>query len=131
MLSLLSLKGLVSGLLFAGLAITAPTSEDLEPRASTCNTASNRACWQTGYTINTDYETSTPPGGTVNYSWEITEHYNWTGPDGFTKSYVQLVNGQYPGPTLRANWGDKISVTIKNSLPVNGLVKIYVEKKMD
>jgi FtsP/CotA-like multicopper oxidase with cupredoxin domain len=120
MLSLLSLKGLVSGLLFAGLATAAPTSPDLESRASTCNTASNRACWQTGYTISTDYEASTPPGGSVSVSWEITEQHNWTGPDGVVKPYVQLVNGQYPGPTLRANWGDTISVTVKNSLPNNG-----------
>lgn len=120
MLSLLSLKGLVSGLLFAGLATAAPTSELLEPRAATCNTASNRACWQTGYTVSTDYETSTPSGGSVNLNWEITEHHNWTGPDGVVKSYVQLVNGQFPGPTVRANWGDTISVTIKNSLPQNG-----------
>ncbi|KAI0129781.1 laccase-1 [Xylariales sp. AK1849] len=119
--SLLSFKGLMSGLLFAGLTAAAPTAEvDLEPRASTCNTASNRQCWSDGFDITTDYEAETPPGGSVSYSWEITEHHNWQGPDGVVKDYVQLVNGQFPGPTLRADWGDDITVTITNSLPING-----------
>ncbi|KAK9419657.1 putative Cupredoxin [Seiridium unicorne] len=119
MQSLLSLKGLVSGLLLAGLASAIPV-EDLKPRASTCNTASDRACWQDDFSVTTDYEASTPAGTTRSYSWEVTEVENWIGPDGVEKSYVQLVNGQYPGPTLFADWGDTISVTIKNSLPVNG-----------
>jgi FtsP/CotA-like multicopper oxidase with cupredoxin domain len=122
MTSLFSFKGLVSSLLFAGLSTAAPATQehDLEVRGPTCNTASNRACWSSGFDINTDYEASTPAGGSVSYSWEITEHYNWVGPDGHVKPYVQLVNGQLPGPTLRASWGDSISVTIKNSLPDNG-----------
>jgi FtsP/CotA-like multicopper oxidase with cupredoxin domain len=56
----------------------------------------------------------------VSYNWEITEIDNWVGPDGVTKGFVQLVNGQYPGPTLRASWGDTISVTITNKMAVNG-----------
>ena len=31
-----------------------------------------------------------------------------------------LINNQYPGPTITANWGDMIQVTVKNSLPNNG-----------
>ncbi|KAH6644992.1 Cupredoxin [Truncatella angustata] len=93
---------------------------DLESRASTCNSATNRACWQNGFSVTTDYETSTPSGTTRSYSWEVTEIANYVGPDGVKKAYVQLINGQYPGPTLFADWGDTISVTIKNSLPHNG-----------
>lgn len=33
---------------------------------------------------------------------------------------MMLVNGQYPGPTVYANWGDMISITVKNSLQNNG-----------
>jgi FtsP/CotA-like multicopper oxidase with cupredoxin domain len=33
---------------------------------------------------------------------------------------VMLVNGIYPGPTLRAKWGDWIVVNVKNSLRHNG-----------
>ncbi|KAF2248021.1 multicopper oxidase [Trematosphaeria pertusa] len=32
----------------------------------------------------------------------------------------QLFNGQYPGPVISANWGDTVSVTLKNSLQNNG-----------
>jgi FtsP/CotA-like multicopper oxidase with cupredoxin domain len=31
-----------------------------------------------------------------------------------------LVNGMYPGPTLRAKWGDWIVVNVKNNLRING-----------
>jgi hypothetical protein len=38
---------------------------DISPRAPTCNTATNRACWTTSpaFNINTDYETSWPTTG--------------------------------------------------------------------
>lgn len=119
MQSLFSFPGLVASLLLSGFASAAPVHE-LGPRASTCNTASNRACWQDGFSVTTDYETSTPPGGLRSYTWEVTEVENYIGPDGVKKDYVQLVDGVYPGPTLFADWGDTISVTIKNSLPFNG-----------
>jgi len=40
---------------------------DLEPRGppGSCHSASNRACWTTGFNINTDFETSTPPPGAL------------------------------------------------------------------
>lgn len=31
-----------------------------------------------------------------------------------------LINDQYPGPTLRANWGDTVVVNVKNNLRLNG-----------
>jgi FtsP/CotA-like multicopper oxidase with cupredoxin domain len=115
MQSLLSFKGLAS-LLFAGLATAACTPS----KPKSCNTATNRACWAEGFNITTDYEESTPKGDIVSYNWEITETDNWVGPDGVTKGFAQLINGQLPGPTLRAKWGDTISVTITNKLTVNG-----------
>ncbi|KAI0021765.1 multicopper oxidase-domain-containing protein [Xylariomycetidae sp. FL0641] len=85
-----------------------------------CNTPSNRACWSEGFDIHTDYETTIPTGSLKTFNWEITEVNDWQGPDGRTKSMVMLVNGVYPGPTLTADWGDTIQVTIKNSLKTNG-----------
>ncbi|KAJ3551423.1 hypothetical protein NPX13_g11365 [Xylaria arbuscula] len=85
-----------------------------------CFTPSNRACWSPGFDINTDYETKTPPGIVRTFNWEVTEHDQWTGPDGRVKSKVMLVNNQYPGPTLKADWGDTVVVNIKNSLKING-----------
>jgi FtsP/CotA-like multicopper oxidase with cupredoxin domain len=32
----------------------------------------------------------------------------------------QLINGQYPGPAIRANWGDKVKITVHNDLADNG-----------
>jgi FtsP/CotA-like multicopper oxidase with cupredoxin domain len=123
MQSLLSLKGLVSSLLLAGLATAAPTV-DLKPRQSTCNTPTDRACWSDGFDITTDYEAATPEGAPasapVTYTLDVTEAYNWTGPDGIVKEYVQLINNQFPGPTIFANWGDNITVTVTNNLPLNG-----------
>jgi len=42
---------------------------ELVSRAPTCNTPTNRACWTTGFNINTDYEASFPATGVVrNYN---------------------------------------------------------------
>lgn len=32
----------------------------------------------------------------------------------------QLINGQYPGPTIRAKWGDWVVVNVKNNMKDNG-----------
>lgn len=32
----------------------------------------------------------------------------------------QLINGQYPGPTIRAKWGDTVVINVKNNLQDNG-----------
>jgi FtsP/CotA-like multicopper oxidase with cupredoxin domain len=40
-------------------------------------------------------------------------------PDGVPRQ-MMVFNGQYPGPPIVADWGDTISVTIKNSLTNNG-----------
>ncbi|ORY61466.1 ascomycete fungal laccase from thielavia arenaria [Pseudomassariella vexata] len=121
MRSFLSLTGLLPGLLFAGLASAAPGTQELAARApGSCNTASNRACWTDCFDIYTDYEEDTPPGTTVPYEFEITEQDNWLGPDGVVKTKVMLVNDQYPGPTIVANWGDTISVKVTNKLRTNG-----------
>ena len=40
-------------------------------------------------------------------------------PDGFSREML-VFNGQYPGPTIEADWGDTLSITVKNSLQYNG-----------
>ena len=43
----------------------------------------------------------------------VTRHYQWVisrallAPDGYQKNMI-LVNGQFPGPLIQANWGDYI-----------------------
>ena len=55
----------------------------------------------------------------------MTRYYNWTvspmmiAPDGVQKEGL-LINGQFPGPTVTANWGDWIEVTVNNRLPTEG-----------
>jgi len=42
-------------------------------------------------------------------------------PDGSgTQRPVMLINNQYPGPVIRAKWGDWIVVNVKNNLKHNG-----------
>jgi hypothetical protein len=107
------------GLLF-GLSTAAPAAEVVEApklikRASTCNTASNRACWTTGFNINTDYETQVPRTGVVRrYTLNVTEQQNWMGPDGHVKNTAMLFNNQFPGPVLTA--GTKIFLPLSSSL---------------
>jgi len=31
-----------------------------------------------------------------------------------------MVNGQIPGPTIEANWGDWVEVTVTNNIPDEG-----------
>lgn len=39
-------------------------------------------------------------------------------PDGFSRE-MMVINGQYPGPTIEANWGDILEITVTNSLATN------------
>ena len=52
-------------------------------------------------------------GMTRTYTLKVTRGIIAT--DGFNKSAI-LVNGQYPGPLIEANWGDWIEVTIQNQI---------------
>ncbi|KAK1764472.1 laccase [Phialemonium atrogriseum] len=98
----------------------APSAE-LVKRAPTCNTPSNRACWTTGFDINTDYLEKTPlTGKTVTYTLVVTEIDNWKGPDGVVKKKAMLINGTLPGPTIVADWGDRLNITVINNLRDNG-----------
>ncbi|KAL1651517.1 laccase, multicopper oxidase, benzenediol:oxygen oxidorectuctase [Didymella pomorum] len=40
-------------------------------------------------------------------------------PDGFERP-VSVFNGQYPGPTIEADWGDEIEITVTSYLETNG-----------
>ncbi|KAI1323441.1 multicopper oxidase [Xylariaceae sp. FL0255] len=70
------------------------------------------------------------PWGTINGSSNpavsppitgITRYYDFDvqrkllSPDGFQKSGI-FVNGQFPGPTIEANWGDWIEVRLHNNI---------------
>ncbi|KAL8792760.1 MAG: hypothetical protein Q9195_004647 [Heterodermia aff. obscurata] len=51
----------------------------------------------------------------------VTRHYEFVvsraqlAPDGYQKNMI-LVNGQFPGPLIQANWGDYIEVEVTNNI---------------
>ncbi|KAK5084048.1 laccase, multicopper oxidase, benzenediol:oxygen oxidorectuctase [Exophiala xenobiotica] len=86
--------------------------------AGCVNSATNRSCWSRGYDINSNPETTWPnTGRVVRYNLEVQN--STLAPDGVSRP-VYAINGQFPGPTIKANWGDTIVVTVKNSLQNNG-----------
>ena len=48
-------------------------------------------------------------------SYDFTIARGTIAPDGYQKD-VLLINGQFPGPTIEANWGDTITVTVNNDI---------------
>lgn len=79
---------------------------------------SSRGCWHGDFDIDTDMDIHWPTTGkTVKYHLDIT---NSTGaPDGFERP-MMLINGQFPGPTIVADWGDYLEITVTNHLESNG-----------
>ncbi|KAH8727668.1 laccase-1 precursor [Phaeosphaeriaceae sp. PMI808] len=91
------------------------------PDGECTNGPRTRACWSNGYSIATDFDAKSPPDGTtVTYNLEIsnTTRPNPDGSGGIRP--LMLINGQYPGPLIRAKWGDTIVVNVKNNLQHNG-----------
>ncbi|KAH7054542.1 putative multicopper oxidase, type 1 [Macrophomina phaseolina] len=87
---------------------------------------SSRGCWKNGFSIATDFDTKWPSTGkTVSYRLEVTnvtncEDYQSKGiGDGFCRPML-LINNQFPGPTLNAEWGDNLEITVVNSMQDNG-----------
>jgi hypothetical protein len=98
---------------------TSAVASTTNPPDSACtNGPYTRACWTDGFSISTNYDSTWPvTGRTVSYHLEIT---NVTvAPDGLSR-IGSLINGRYPGPTIIANWGDTLQITVKNSLENNG-----------
>jgi hypothetical protein len=83
------------------------------------NGPTSRQCWAPGLTSFTDTYTSWPNTGvTVSYNLRIEN--TTCSPDGASSRVCMLINGRYPGPTIVANWGDTIRVTVRNLLQHNG-----------
>lgn len=78
-----------------------------------------RACWKNGYSIATDFDEKFPTtGNTVTYDLEVTN--GTCNPDGNGDRVCLLFNNQYPGPVIRATWGDNLVINVKNSMQDNG-----------
>ncbi|EOO03476.1 putative laccase precursor protein [Phaeoacremonium minimum UCRPA7] len=83
------------------------------------NEAHNRACWKNRWDINTDYENITPDtGNTRTFDLRITNVTEFA-LDGVLRR-AMLINNQYPGPAITADWGDMLHITVHNELTDNG-----------
>ncbi|KAF2397368.1 lcc1, laccase [Trichodelitschia bisporula] len=91
----------------------------LAERDSACtNGPSTRSCWKDGFSVSTNpYAKFPDTGKTFQYHLDVSK--KTMAFDGVSRE-VQVFNGQYPGPTLEADWGDTLQITVSNSLPDNG-----------
>ncbi|KAK8203149.1 hypothetical protein M8818_005374 [Zalaria obscura] len=74
--------------------------------------------WGTASASNTNYYTNTPNTGMTRF-YDFTITQGVISPDGVNKTGI-LINGAFPGPTIEANWGDWIQVTLNNQLADEG-----------
>ncbi|KAK5947286.1 hypothetical protein PMZ80_001436 [Knufia obscura] len=75
------------------------------------------APWGTRTALNTNPQDAPDTGVVRSYNFTIAR--STLAPDGVSRP-VMLINGQFPGPTIEANWGDTISVTVQNNLDNEG-----------
>lgn len=89
-------------------------SANLQSRAACSgNTAADRSVW-CDYSTSTDYYNVVPDTGVTREYWfELTDVT--IAPDGVSRVGM-AVNGTIPGPTIIADWGDTVTVHVKNSL---------------
>lgn len=59
------------------------------------------------------------PNTGVQRNYEFTLSRGNLAPDGINRSVI-LVNGQFPGPLIQANWGDTINVKVHNQINALG-----------
>lgn len=90
---------------------------------SYCSTPTDRGCrlrHKNGseFNISTNYETTWPVGIVREYDLEVDSMT--LNADGIPNPGGKVFNGQYPGPWIKACWGDVIRVKVKNKLQFNG-----------
>ncbi|KAL8736783.1 MAG: hypothetical protein Q9166_000149 [cf. Caloplaca sp. 2 TL-2023] len=85
------------------------------PRFLTNNPIVNGYPWGgSKNTYNADSYYDAPNTGVVR-SYDFTVAQGMVAPDGYEKESL-LINNQYPGPLIEANWGDTIQVTIHTEI---------------
>ncbi|QSZ30962.1 hypothetical protein DSL72_000522 [Monilinia vaccinii-corymbosi] len=84
------------------------------PRFLTNNPLPDGFPWGSLTAGGNDPYTSAPDTGVVR-SYDFTITRGKIAPDGYTKD-VMLINGQYPGPLIEANWGDTFEINVRNQI---------------
>ncbi|KAK3711066.1 laccase, multicopper oxidase, benzenediol:oxygen oxidorectuctase [Vermiconidia calcicola] len=82
------------------------------------NRPKHRACWKGRYDIDTDHDTDWPETG-VTRRYDLAIANGTAARDGIRRQTF-LINGEYMGPTLYADWGDHVEITVTNNLQDNG-----------
>lgn len=72
-----------------------------------------------GRTATNTNQYTDPPNTGVTRHYDFTISYQTIAPDGVERQGL-VVNGAFPGPTIEANWGDWIEVTVHNALGDEG-----------
>jgi FtsP/CotA-like multicopper oxidase with cupredoxin domain len=98
---------------------TAATSTVAVVDPNCTNSPTSRNCWSNGYSVATDFDAKWPTTGVTRY-YTLTASNTTCSQDGSPKKQCFLWNGQFPGPTITANWGDYIQVTVQNNMKSNG-----------
>ncbi|PCH00943.1 Multicopper oxidase, type 1 [Penicillium occitanis (nom. inval.)] len=109
---------LISFLSVAALSCDSGPTGDLSPWGTL--PSPNLPSWIDSTGINqwdTDARQNVVPytGKVRKYNFDIRREY--AAPDGVNKSVI-LINDQYPGPLIEADWGDTITVTVTNNIDV-------------
>ncbi|WQF88923.1 Putative multicopper oxidase, second cupredoxin domain, multicopper oxidase, copper-binding protein [Colletotrichum destructivum] len=93
----------------------------VEPRQAGCGShgPGNRACWNGDFNLDSDFEILTPPQGKLRTFDFTLSNLSDVAPDGVHKP-AMLINNQFPGPTIEADWGDFVQIHVHNQLQHNG-----------
>ena len=115
--SLLATNSLLSPLdqsITNGMSSLGTLSAPLLPHFLKNNPLPNGFPWGTDNTYNTNpYHSSPSTGMTRKYDFTISR--STMAPDGFERQMI-TINGMFPGPTIEANWGDTMQVTVHNDI---------------
>ncbi|KAK5656055.1 hypothetical protein OQA88_5194 [Cercophora sp. LCS_1] len=116
-----SLAGAI-GLLAASVT-AAPSHIDKRAPTPGCKFDSKTApeCWDGVFNLNSNYYAEGPkidPSKPRVYDFKLT-NITTMSPDGVPRS-VLAINGQIPGPTIYAEWGETVVVNVENTLDYAG-----------
>lgn len=119
-LNTLTLTSSLDQILTNGASTLGLLTSPLLPKFLTNNPLPDGYPWGKRDCTNTNpYKQELDTGVIRNYDFTISRRV--LAPDGYEKSLI-LVNGQFPGPTIQANWGDTIIVKVTNNIstPLEG-----------
>jgi FtsP/CotA-like multicopper oxidase with cupredoxin domain len=97
-----------------GASVLGTDSAPTLPQFLTNNPLPNGFPWSTKTVYNTNPYLDPPNTGVIR-TYDFTLKREQKAPDGYLRDVI-VINGQFPGPTIEANWGDTIQVTVHNQI---------------